>query len=240
MYRMNPTLLRLEAMDAQRFDLSKRGVSLKTILVHVISSFNYFFQKPANLTISTAAPTTLSSETDETDETSTMKESGSSTEDATSSSQTVEATILTYKNETQLTDTNKRDEYTTTRTIIIPLSPTLSIFSRPSTPIPGVISRPGSPLGTMLTNLNCIGNLNCMSTDAFEEQLDSILQRHKNDSASVPQEIKVQDTQEQTVSYRETWGNAQWWYPAACLLSGSLPRLLPGTAQRQHFLAYPV
>ena len=65
------------------------------------------------------------------------------------------------------------------------------------------MSHPGSPLCPRFTNLNCIG-----STDAFEEELDFILQQREHDLAGVTQEIKVKVTQDQAVFYEDKWRDA--------------------------------
>lgn len=170
------------------------------------------FQNRSSLTISTVAPseesgipeiTIQSPDSPHSDETST---SNPSTDNSVSSTPTViEPTIFTHKNDTQLTDVLERDEYTTTRTIIrpsSPRSPVLSIFSRPSSPVPGITSRASSPLGN-LANLNCMG-----STDAFEEELDFILQQREKVLAGVAQEMKVEVTQDQAVFYEKKWRDA--------------------------------
>jgi hypothetical protein len=162
------------------------------------------FQNPSNLTISTVAPseefdipeiTIQSPDSPHFDETST---SNASTDNSLSSTPTaIEPTIFTHKNDTQLTDVFERDEYTTTRTIIRP--------SSPRSPILSIFSRPSSPLGTVtnLANLHCVG-----STDAFEEELDFILQQREKDLAGVAQPIKVEVIQDQAVFYEKKWRDA--------------------------------
>lgn len=215
---MNSTLLRLEAMDAQRFDLSKRRVSVRNDLGSFLF-WHQFFQKPSTLVISTVAPSVhpeesgipqiniLSPESSPSDETATTNQSSSATDESTPSSLTaIEATIFSHKNDTQSTDVFEREDYTTTRTIIrpkSPRSPLLSVFSRPSSPAPVGTSRPSSPLGARLPNLTCMG-----STDAFEEELDYILRQRENDLAGVSQDLQVKVTQDQAVFYEEKWRDA--------------------------------
>jgi len=195
------TLLRLEAMDAQRFDLSKRRNPSNLTISIVAPSLHSVESGIPEITIESPESSPESSHFDE------SNESSSPTDDSVSPTPTVvEPIIFTHKNETQTTDVFERDGYSTTRTIIrpsSPRSPVLSIFSRPSSPVPASITRPSSPLGTNLANLNCMG-----SGDAFEEGLDFILQQRENDLADLTQEIKVEVTRNQAVFYEKKWKDA--------------------------------
>lgn len=197
---MNYTLLRLEAMDAQRFDLSKRRNPSNLIISIASPSVHSVASSIPEITIESPESSPASSHFDES---STANESSSPTDDSLSSAPTVvEPIIFTHKDDTQTTDVFERDGYSTTRTIIrpgSPRSPVWSIFSRPSSPVPASITRPSSPLGTNLANLNCMG-----STEAFEEGLDFILEQRENDT----REMKVQVTRDQAVFYEKKFRDA--------------------------------
>ncbi|KAF8806694.1 hypothetical protein BYT27DRAFT_7257383 [Phlegmacium glaucopus] len=182
---MNFTFRRLDAMDAQRFDPSKKS------------------RNPSNLVISIVAPsvhgeesgipqiTVIAPEFSALDETWIANQFSSATDDSPSSATVIEATIFNYTSHTQLTDVFENDGYTTTRTIIRPASPRSplrSLFSGPSIPVSGATSRStSSPLCDRFANLNSI-----CGTDAFEG-LDLILRQHENDLSGVTEELQVKD-----------------------------------------------
>ena len=150
--------------------------------------------------------TIQSPESSYSNESSTANGSSSPTDSSVSSTPTVaEPIIFSHKSDIQSTDVFERDGYTTTRIIIRPRSPRslLSIFSRPSSPVPGSISRPRSSFSANLANLNCMG-----STNGFEKELDFILLQREQGLVGLTQKIEVKVIQNQAVFYAKKWRDA--------------------------------
>ncbi|TFK45016.1 hypothetical protein BDQ12DRAFT_718134 [Crucibulum laeve] len=113
-----------------------------------------------------------------------------------------EVFVAPNPNEVHHVDVFEKGDYTTTRTIVRPVSSSsflsLSIFSRPSSSVK-IDSRPTSPFG----NLNCLGSL-----DAFEEDVLYLQTEREKQLAGVQTGAKVRVIQERNVFMEESWRDA--------------------------------
>ncbi|KAJ7163067.1 hypothetical protein C8R46DRAFT_1281398 [Mycena filopes] len=169
---MTDTIERLEVMDSQRFDVSRRGTNRKNLSIQT---------GPKDEDDSSASSSRSATPEDASDS------SASSSNASVSAASTSVNSSLTLAEDRDIaaadpktirqTDVfDKGDSTSTTRTIIrpIPRSPIPAFFSRPSSPANAnnARSRPSSPIN--------FGALNCFSSaaaDAFTEQVDCVQAR---------------------------------------------------------------
>ncbi|KAJ7496628.1 hypothetical protein FB451DRAFT_199626 [Mycena latifolia] len=186
---------RLEIMDAQRFDASKRrtvasrlNLSIQTGLSHDSDSDD------ASVSFESHSP--LDSPVGSWD--SLVFAQGSSPEASDSASDSLESTPPTSLNSSitleddvnpqaiRQTDVFDKGPFVTTRTIIRPMprSPLLpGCFSRPSSPV-NVTSRPSSPIN--------FAALNCFSTDAFTQEVNHLqAQRARELEGTAEMQVRV-------------------------------------------------
>ncbi|KAJ7721475.1 hypothetical protein B0H16DRAFT_366552 [Mycena metata] len=157
---------RLEVMDSQRFDFSRRGanrmnLSIQTGLTH---------EDDASASSSRSGTPEIT--WDSSPSSSNASGSALSTPPASvNSSLTLQEDVATNPKTISQTDVFDKGTFLSTRTIIrpIPRSPIPAFFSRPSRPSSPANSRPSSPLPTNFGALNCFSNAN-----AFTEQVDYI------------------------------------------------------------------
>ncbi|KAJ7033408.1 hypothetical protein C8F04DRAFT_624110 [Mycena alexandri] len=154
---------RLEVMDSQRFDVSRRGtngmnLSIQTGLTGDASASSSRSGTPEGAWDSFTSSANASGSALSTPPTS------------VNSSLTLQDDDATNPKTIRQTDVFDKGTFLSTRTIIrpIPRSPIPAFFSRPSSP---ANSRPSSPLPINFGALNCFSNA---AADAFTEQVDYI------------------------------------------------------------------
>ncbi|GLB37961.1 hypothetical protein LshimejAT787_0410120 [Lyophyllum shimeji] len=187
--------LRLESMDAQRYDLSK----------------SRHRRAPSSISTDVSRPSTAcsspTSELDSDSASSTDRSLTASTPPTTESFASItledgasqvgqDADKIHDTSADSVTDT---EEHTTTCTIIrpAPRSPIIEFFSRPSSP---VTSRPSSPIN--FGALNCFG-----STHAFEDDVD-YMQAQRAKELTGDRDLRVFVTQTRAVYREEAWRGA--------------------------------
>ncbi|CAA7260444.1 unnamed protein product [Cyclocybe aegerita] len=214
---MTSESLREHAMDAQRYDFSKRRKpSALTICTtattgHRIQSedtkqltesptlfFGDIWDNHAIAVLSTASPSS-----EELPRTATT-DSFSETVESSTSTLVVSNTIFTQRNEMLSTDVFEHDGYTTTRTIIRPTpvrSNILTLVTRPSLEDLKSPSRAASiPVLRRLRSLNCISTV-----DAFEEEIDFIQAEREKQIAGLNAGLKIRVEQDCNVYVEERW-----------------------------------
>ena len=217
---------RLEAMDAQRYDLSKSFKHEVSINFYFVFIQLTFWQSRSSLSIITEASSGHSNGTQ--DMTASNPWTGyaitpcnspaSSLTDISSSlnqqsltgscpiTPPPEVSTISLPLEGSAAHGGKEEEYFTSSCTIIrpmPRSPISEFFSRPSSPFSrpsSPTSRPSSPI--IFSTLNCFG-----STDAFEDEVD-YLQAQRSKELEGHSAIRIHVEQETVVYTEERWRDA--------------------------------
>ncbi|KAJ3498188.1 hypothetical protein NLJ89_g10250 [Agrocybe chaxingu] len=214
---MTSESLREHAMDAQRYDFSKRrrpsALSICTAATtgHLIQSEDekHLTESPTlffgdiwdNYAIALLSTASRSSE--ELPRTATT-DSFTETEESSTSTLVVSNAIFTQRDETHSTDVFEHEGYTTTRTIIRPTparSNILTLLSRPSLEdLKSPSHSAGIPVLRRLRSLNCISTV-----DAFEEEIDFIQAEREKQIAGLNTGLKIRVEQDCNVCMEEKW-----------------------------------
>ncbi|KAF8058745.1 hypothetical protein FPV67DRAFT_516163 [Lyophyllum atratum] len=178
--------VRVEAMDAQRYDISKSRHRRDQS-----SDSTDSFQ--ASSACSSPSTSDLESDSASSNDDSLLDSTTPSTDSSASSS--LEEVTTASATVDKVDHAGNEDEPSTTHTIIRPLprSPIIEFFSRPSSPV----TRPNSPLN--FATLSCFS-----STAAFEDDVDYV-QAQRAKELSGQSNVRVYVTESREIHREELW-----------------------------------
>ncbi|KAJ7099357.1 hypothetical protein B0H15DRAFT_797028 [Mycena belliarum] len=164
---------RLEIMDSQRFDVSKRRNMASSLNLSIQTGLSHGSDDTVPIETNPLLPSPTGSWDSSFARDSSPDASDSASDSHASTPPTSLTSSITLEDDANpktvhQTDVFDKGPFTTTRTIIRPMprSPLLACFSRPSSPV-NVISRPSSPIN--FAALNCFAG-----PDAFTEEVNKL------------------------------------------------------------------